>query len=184
MDLIFVVLSSIISNERCLEMAEPKKLPSGNWRIRICYLDEKGKQVRKSFTAESKQEARHMADLFMNERNHNKKIENKNIKQLAEAYIENRSNVLSPTTITGYKSILRNFPKDLLETRLGLLTNEDYQAAINQYSIGRSPKTVKSAHQFLNKVLTDNHIYISENAILPRKTKTDIEIPTGINDLC
>ena len=80
-------------------MAEPKKLPSGNWRIRICYLDEKGKQVRKSFTAESKQEARHMADLFMNERNHNKKIENKNIKQLAEAYIDNRSNVLSPTTI-------------------------------------------------------------------------------------
>ena len=80
-------------------MAEPKKLPSGNWRIRICYLDEKGKQVRKSFTAESKLEARHMADLFMNERNHNKKIENKNIKQLAEAYLENRSNVLSPTTI-------------------------------------------------------------------------------------
>ena len=159
MDLIFAALSPIISIERCLEMAEPKKLPSGNWRIRICYLDEKGKQVRKSFTAETKQEARHMADLFMNERNHNKKIENKNIKQLAEAYIENRS-------------------KDLLETRLGLLTNEDYQAAINQYSIGRSPKTVKSAHQFLNKVLTDNHIYISENAILPRKTKPDIEIPT------
>ena len=65
-------------------MAEPKKLPSGNWRIRICYLDEKGKQVRKSFTAETKQEARHMADLFMNERNHNKKIENKTIKGSAE----------------------------------------------------------------------------------------------------
>ena len=66
-------------------MAEPKKLPSGSWRIRICYLDEKGKQVRKSFTAETKQEASHMADLFMNERKHNKKIENKNIKQLAIA---------------------------------------------------------------------------------------------------
>ena len=159
-------------------MAEPKKLPSGSWRIRICYLDEKGKQVRKSFTAETKQEARHMADVFMTERKHNKKIENKTIKQFADYYIENRSNVLSPTTITGYKSILKNFPKDLLETRIGLLTHEDYQAAINQYSVGRSPKTVKSAHQFLNKVLTDNHIYISENTILPRKTKTDIEIPT------
>ena len=136
-------------------MAEPKKLPSGSWRIRICYLDEKGKQVRKSFTAETKQEARHMADVFMTERKHSKKIENKTIKQFADYYIENRSNVLSPTTITGYKSILKNFPKDLLETRIGLLTHEDYQAAINQYSVGRSPKTVKSAHQFLNKVLTD-----------------------------
>ncbi len=73
-------------------MAEPKKLPSGSWRIRICYLDEKGKQVRKSFTAETKQEARHMADVFMTERKHNKKIENKTIKQFADYYIENRSN--------------------------------------------------------------------------------------------
>ena len=89
-------------------MAEPKKLPSGSWRIRICYLDEKGKQVRKSFTAETKQEARHMADVFMTERKQNKKIENKTTKQLADYYIENRSNVLSPTTITGYKSILKN----------------------------------------------------------------------------
>ena len=61
-------------------MAEPKKLPSGSWRIRICYLDEKGKQVRKSFTAETKQEARHMADVFMTERKQNKKIENKTTK--------------------------------------------------------------------------------------------------------
>lgn len=45
-------------------MAEPKKLPSGSWRIRICYLDEKGKQVRKSFTAETKQEARRQSIAF------------------------------------------------------------------------------------------------------------------------
>ena len=44
----------------------------------------------------------------MTERKQNKKIENKTTKQLADYYIENRSNVLSPTTITGYKSILKN----------------------------------------------------------------------------
>lgn len=159
-------------------MAEPKKLPSGNWRIRICYTDEKGKQQRKSFTAESKREANHMADQFLTERKHNKKLVNKTLKEISEKYIENRSNVLSPTTINGYKSILRNFPKDILETRLGLLAHEDYQAAINEYSINRSPKTVKSAHQFLNKVLCDNHIYISENTRLLGKTKTETKIPS------
>ncbi len=63
-------------------MAEPKKLKSGHWRIRICYTDEKGKQIRKSFTAESKSEARHLADQFMTERKHNKKIVNKTLRQL------------------------------------------------------------------------------------------------------
>ena len=38
-------------------MAKAKKLPSGNWRCRICYTDDEGKYIRKSFTAETKKEA-------------------------------------------------------------------------------------------------------------------------------
>ncbi len=159
-------------------MAEPKKLKSGHWRIRICYTDEKGKQIRKSFTAESKSEARHLADQFMTERKHNKKIVNKTLRQLGETYISNRSHVLSPSTIIGYKNIIKNFPSDFLDIRIGLLTKEDYQGAIDQYSISRSYKTVKSAHYFFNMILKENHIYISENVRLPQKQKKEIVIPT------
>lgn len=40
------------------------------------------------------------------------KPENKTLGQLADEFIENRSTILSPSTITGYKKIRKRYCKD------------------------------------------------------------------------
>lgn len=158
--------------------AKATKLPSGNWRCRAYYTDELGNYRSKSFTAESKKEAERLVTAFLIEVEHKQRPENKTLGQLADTFIENRSNILSPSTIAGYRKIRRTAFQDIIDVRLGLLTKELYQKAINEYAKTRSPKTVLSAHSFFNRLLKDNDINIGEKVILPQKQKKEIAIPT------
>ncbi len=159
-------------------MAKAKKLPSGSWRCKAYYTDEKGEYKSKSFTASTKKEAESMVAIFLNEREHTNKPENITLGQLADRFIEARSNLLSPTTIAAYKKIKRNAFLELLDVRIGVITKEMYQKAINNYAAGRSYKTVANAHAFYNTVLKENDIYIGDKVILPQKDKKEIDIPT------
>ena len=159
-------------------MAKAKKLPSGAWRCKAYYTDEEGNYTSKSFTADTKKEAEAKAATYLMEREHNAKPENKTLGELADTFIENRSNVLSPSTIRGYQKIRRTALQSIVNVRLANLTREMYQKAINDYSKGRSPKTVLSAHVFFNKILKENKVYVGDGVILPQKKKTEVEIPT------
>ena len=83
------------------------KQKNGKWRCKAYYTDEAGKYTSKSFTAETKKEAEYLARNFIMERKHNAKPENITLGQLADRFIESRSNLLSPSTIVGYKKIRR-----------------------------------------------------------------------------
>lgn len=158
--------------------AKAVKLPSGNWRCRAYYTDELGNYKSKSFTAETKKEAERLAMAFRIEVEHKQKPENKTLGQLADEFIENRNHILSPSTIAGYRKIRRTAFQDIVDVRLGLLTKELYQRAINEYAKTRSPKTVLSAHSFYVRLLKDYGINIGEKVILPQKQKKEIAIPT------
>lgn len=112
------------------------------------------------------------------ERKHAAKPENITLGQLADRFIESRSNLLSPSTIVGYKKIRKTALQDIIDYRIGLLTKHLYQKAINDYSVNRSYKTVLSAHSFFRKVLKENGINIAENIDLPPKEKKQIKVPT------
>lgn len=159
-------------------MATAKKLPSGNWRCKAYYTDSNGKYTSKSFTAETKKEAEYLANQFLMEKEHSSKPENITLGELADRYIDNLSNILSPSTIAGYKKIRRTAFQSIINCRIGLLTKEAYQRAINDYCINRSYKTVLSAHSFFHKVLKENGIKIADTAQLPPKAKKEIEIPS------
>lgn len=159
-------------------MAKATKLPSGKWRCKAYYTDEYGNYKSKSFTAEKKKEAEGAAALFLMERQHNSRPENKTIGELIDRYINSQSNLLSPSTIVGYKKIRRTAFQEIVDVRIGLLTKEKYQRAINEYSKGRKPKTVVSAHSLFNKVMKENNITIGENIRLPQKQKKEVKIPT------
>nr|MBQ8244015.1 hypothetical protein [Oscillospiraceae bacterium] len=152
-------------------MAKATKLPSGNWRCKAYYTDEYGKHRSKSFTAETKKMAEFMADEFLIEREHSARPENKTLGELADRYIDSQSEILSPSTIRGYRSIRQNAFSTIIDTRVGLLTKELYQKAVNDYASGRSPKTVLSAHAFFNKVLMENDITVGVGAKLPPRVK-------------
>ena len=159
-------------------MAKAHKLPSGSWRCRACWTDEYGNYQQKGFTASTKQEAEFLASQFLVEKKHSMKPENKTLNDLITAYIENRSNLLSPTTIRGYHKIRRTAFPSIINVRLERLTSDLYQKAINEYAKDHSPKSVASAHSLANKVLKANNVFIAENAILPQKEKKEVSIPT------
>ena len=92
------------------------------------------------------------------ERRHASRPENKTMGELIDRYIDSQSNLLSPSTIVGYRKIRRTAFQDIVDVRIGLLTKEKYQKAINEYSKGRAPKTVLSAHSLFHKVMKENDI--------------------------
>lgn len=160
-------------------MAKATKLPSGAWRCKAYYTDEYGTYTSKSFTEDTKKAAEYEAANFLMEMKHKKKPENKTVGELLDRYLENRSHILSPSTMVGYQKIRKNaFPK-LMETRAGFVTKQMYQSAINEYAAERSPKTVFEAHRLVYRVFQENHIDIDDKGIiLPRLTKPEISVPT------
>ena len=159
-------------------MAKAHKLKSGTWRCVASYTDEYGNYKQKSFTAPSKVEAENKASRFLVEKKHSMMPENKTLDDLMLAYINARSNILSPSTITSYDKIRRTAFPSIIKTRMGLLTKELYQKAINEYAENHSPKSVANAHALANRVLKANDVFVAENAILPQKEKKEVSIPT------
>ncbi len=160
-------------------MAKAKKLPSGNWRCKANYTDEYGIRKSKSFTADTKKEAEYAAAAFLMEQEHKAKPENKTLRQLAEEFLADRSEILSPSTIRGYRSIVNNAFSEIIDVRLERLTSPMYQRAVNAYAKTHSPKSVLSAHVFYNTLLRKEGITVGENANLPQREKNEIAIPSA-----
>lgn len=160
-------------------MAKAEKLPSNRWRCKAYFTDETGKHTSKSFTGDTKKEAEGLAAIFLMERKHDSKLENTTLAKLADGFIENRSNILSPSTIATYRKFRRIALQDIINVRIGLLTKELYQKAINEYSKTRSYKTVMSAHTFYRQLLVENGINIADRVNLPQKETGEISIPTN-----
>ena len=91
-------------------MAEPKKLPSGSWRVRVFIGKNKdGKKMYKSITAPTKKEAKKEADRFELSLNlSNIDYNDLTLGQAYDRYIESKYSVLSPSTIVGYRQCSRN----------------------------------------------------------------------------
>jgi integrase len=160
-------------------MAKARKLPSGNWRCKANYTDGQGKYVNKSFTADTKNEAEYLAKQFLVDMKHKKKPANKTIGEMVTEYIDSRTHTLSPSTVVGYRKIQRTAFTDIMRTRAGLVTQQAYQSAVNEYAATRKPKTVIEAHRLLMRVFQANNVDIDDKAVnLPRKVKTEIKIPT------
>lgn len=134
-------------------MAKAKKLPSGQWRTLLYTgLDDNGKRVYKSFTADTKKESEYMAAEF----NYKRKSKPKQL-TVADAidnYIAIKENVLSPTTISGYRGIRRNYFKSIMNVTLDKITSLMIQNVINIESKTLSAKTLKNSYGLLRSALT------------------------------
>lgn len=96
----------------------------------------------------------------------------------AEAYIRNKENVLSVSTVDSYYSILRNLPDTFLALKMAQITQVDVQTVINTYSLKRSPKSVRNASGFITAVIWYFRPDLQLHTTLPQKVKKDIYIPT------
>lgn len=181
-------------------MATAKKLPSGSWRIQVFshyepVKDDNGKPVIDPKTGNPKQKriyesftcddpsvrGRRKVERMAAEWTANKERVSRadyTVKEAMEAYIEAKSNILSPTTLRGYETLIRNAYPELLQLRIRKITAADIQSWANCYSLNHSAKTVSNAHGFLSAVLSTFEPSLNLNTKLPEKQRKDLYVPS------
>lgn len=90
-------------------------------------------------------------------------------KAAAENYITSKDAILSPATIRGYETILRNMPYDFLNARLSAIDANKVQILLNDISKRFSPKTVRNYSGFISSVMKSVSPAWNNNASLPQK---------------
>lgn len=141
-------------------MATAKKLPSGNWNIKVYdYTDSTGKRHYASFTATSKKEAEYQAAEFALKKKNRSRPENMTVGEAIDKYICERKNLLSPTTVVSYKSLRNHHFENIINIPLGKVTQEQIQKEFNEWAKTPnrkgnlpSPKTLSNAHGLLSAV--------------------------------
>lgn len=161
-------------------MSSTQKLPSGKWRTRLFLgRDQDGKEYTKSFTADTKRESEFLAHEY--EVNH--KIDNTalalnvSVYELVQIYIEQKQQQLSPSTVRGYLTGLRNQIVLLKNCKAANFNTQRHQKWINDLSKNLSPKTVKNVNGLV--VTAFKHFNLALNPVtLPKKEYKPIRIPT------
>lgn len=94
------------------------------------------------------------------------------MEQYAYDYIDlARKNGRSSTTISGYKSIVKNTPSDFLNIDLLDLTQDNLQEMIDLYARTHSPKSTRNLNGFYQSVLKEYRPTFSSNLKLPQRKK-------------
>ena len=159
-------------------MANAKKLPSGAWRVLLyCGKDENGKRIYKSFTADTRKQAEAAAALYAVKAKREKSGD-MTVGEAIDRYIESKENVLSPSTIGGYRITRRNQIQNLMDVPLSEITNVEIQAEFNREALRLSPKTLRNAHGLLSAALG---VYLPDFTLrtsLPAKEHKVLDLPT------
>lgn len=146
------------------------KLPSGNYRIRY---SENG--VRKAFTIDHKPTKTEALRLIANR---SPASDYKyTFEGACKAYIGDKINVLSPSTIRGYEGLIKQISDHLKKMKLEDVSLPIIQSEINSYAKGRSSKSVRNMSGFIMSVVRYYGMDIASPKI-PRKEKPTPYIPT------
>ena len=164
-------------------MPKAKKQKNGSWRCQLWLGEEKlpdgkKKQIVKSFTAATKTEAEDMASEYRR-RYGKKKAPDLTLKEAIDRYVDSKSNVLSPTTITGYRSSALHVLSPLSDTEIKKISSEAVQRWINDQTAAKySPKTIRNGLGLLTAAIGAVDPTFKINVTLPKKKKPDIYVPS------
>lgn len=148
-------------------MPKAKKLPSGMWR---CQASVNGE--RRSFTAFTAKEAELMALEWQTGKKEKRNPGNVTVDDMLTEYIEQRTNIVSPATIDGYRKIQRLYFADIKDKKISKLTEADVQNEVNKMAKTLSPKTIRNAYGLLRSATK-----IDFEITLPKKRKTAYRTP-------
>ncbi len=159
-------------------MAKATQLPSGNWNVKILVgIDENGKRIRKSFTADTRWKAEKMAyDYLKSGKKEEAKI---TVGEAIDSYIMLKENVLAPSTIRGYSIIRRNRLQSLMSLDIHEVDSLNMQLAINEDCKNAGYKSLKEAKALVCSALKMYGVRPELNVTLPAKKPIIKEIPTA-----
>ena len=143
-----------------ISVPKPRQLKSGTWFGQIEY---KGKRSSVSAPTEAEWYTKARAvKLGLIEAEKSK--QGLTLEQACNNYIDARSGVLSPATISGYKNIIRNRFKSYMKKDLLRI---DWQKMVNAEAALCNAKTLKNSVGFVRSVLKANGI-VMPNVTLPQ----------------
>ena len=152
-----------------------EKLPSGSYRIRKKY-----KNKTYSVVLDYKPTQKEAMELMAEKLNVNETVSDRSM-TLSKAYfdyLELKSNILSPSTIRGYKSAYNAISDTLLNERISNIDSIMVQKYINDYSVGHSPKTVKNVYGLISILMKTYRPGCNIVVQLPQMIKKEPYIPT------
>lgn len=95
-----------------------------------------------------------------------------------DKYIDMKRNVISPSTVAGYKKLMRYISDSFKSKKILSITQADIQEEINDFAVGHSPKYVRNLHSFISAVLKTFRPSMTINTTLPQKRKFAHNLPT------
>lgn len=155
-------------------------LPSGSARVQV-YVgkDENGKRIYKSFTDPDPIMAIQAALDYKQHKGEPTKPKSITIGKAVEQYIDSKENILSPSTIEGYRNVQRNRLQPIKDMDIDKFDTSDAQAYINGLSKNISPKSVSNAWGL---VVSAIQLQVPDKVLrvtLPAKKKVVRELPTA-----
>lgn len=148
-----------------ISVPKPRQLGSGRWTIQ---LRAEGQSVTEDTADLCIAKATAIRAGFVA---HKKKQPNKTLSSAIDDYIESRKNILSPSTVRGYRVMQNNRIQDTMKR--SLYDEIDWQMVIDQESLTCSPKTVKNLWRFVSTILRQNGI-IPPKIMLPQLYDNDL----------
>lgn len=149
-----------------------EKLKSGSYRIRQM---EKGKYY--SIVVDHKPSKNEAVRLLAQTIQKQPAKVNMSFDDAAAAFIEAKSNILSPSTKREYVANRRKMPEEFSKKHINEITTLDVQKLVNDWAARLSPKTVHNYAGFVMSVLKSADIDIKAPQ-LPQKIKKEPYIPT------
>ena len=153
-----------------MEIPEPKKTPTG-WRIQLRI---NGQSI--PIMADTPKECRRKAALVKAEAQNSAKPVKKcdlTLTQAIDAYISERSNTLSPSTIRGYRIIQKHRFSSTMNRPLCKISPTEWRSILNDELSVASRKTVKNGWGLVKSVLTAHGISVDDSILVsnPRKRR-------------
>lgn len=157
-------------------MVKVDRLPSGNYRARVHI----GNGKYKPFTGKDKKEVQLRAAQYEAEIEiaNNSGESAMTLNDAIDGYISQKQNVLSPSTVRGYRAVQRNATPELMGMKLRDINAEAVQRAINDFARDHSPKYVRNAYGLITAALGVYKPELRLKTTLPQKKKVEIDIPT------
>ncbi len=151
-----------------------EKLPSGSYRMRKMY---KGKMytIVTDYKPTQKQAIQLMAEELKKVKSRSGKMTFRNA---AEEYIDTKKNVLSPSTIRSYYTIIRGLSEDFLKININDIEQFDIQREINRIAKDRTPKTTRNYNGFISSVIGFYRPNMKISTTLPQKLRNEPYIPS------
>lgn len=152
-----------------------EKLPSGSYRIRKTYK-KKLYTVITDYKPTNKEAIQLIAAEL--DKADSRASVHMTFEEAANQYLDVKRNVLSPSTIPGYKSNLKSLSNDFKNIYISDMTAIDIQKEINDFSLSHAPKTVYNVHGFISAVMGMFRPELNITTTLPQKKKYETYIPT------